>query len=223
VLTLEAAPAGESDTARADRLRNGQMLGETVRLALANMRLRGALAEQALRDALTGLFNRRYLDETLPREVARARRDGRPLAVAMVDLDHFKSINDRHGHDGGDLVLRAVADCLRDHTRAGDIVCRYGGEELTLVLPDTPADSAVGKLDELRAEIGRLRVSTAGASVEGITVSAGVAVLRAGDDANALLAAADAALYRAKREGRNRVVRAGAPAEASADLLAALP
>ncbi|MGE5490111.1 MAG: diguanylate cyclase [Actinomycetota bacterium] len=168
-------------------------------------RLQAALQEQAIRDSLTGLFNRRYLDETLEREVARSRREGSPLSLILMDIDHFKRINDTYGHQAGDLALKAVADLLLSDVRAEDVVCRYGGEEFLILLPGMPMSSAVERAEEWCRLI-------AGASLRHddielrLTASFGVAAYpehaRVPDQ---LTQCADRALYQAKREGRNRV------------------
>lgn len=182
-------------------------VSESIKLALSNIKLQEALREQAIRDPLTGLFNRRYLDETLPRELHRCRRQGEPLAAAMLDVDHFKRFNDAYGHEAGDTVLRALGDLLKRSLRAGDIACRYGGEELTVILPGSTLNDAQTRLDSLRRAILQLRPFHQGAALPAITLSIGVAA--AGEqevDAAALLARADAALYQAKASGRNRVI-----------------
>ena len=176
----------------------------------ARKRMQEALREQAIRDPLTGLFNRRYLDETLPRELSRCQRSGEPLTVAMLDLDHFKRFNDAYGHEAGDVVLRAVGDLLGHSMRAGDLFCRYGGEELTLILHGSTLDDARARLESLRQAIMQMRMLYQGGDLPAITVSIGVAAVGKQEmDAAALLARADAALYRAKERGRNRVVTAG--------------
>ena len=192
-------------------------VGESVKLILSNLKLQEALREQAIRDPLTGLFNRRYLDETLPRELHRHQRTGDPLTVAMLDLDHFKRFNDTYGHDAGDTVLRAVGSLLRRSLRAGDLACRYGGEELTVVLPGSSLDDARPRLDALRQAVVSLRLPHQEGILPPITVSIGMALAAAGEtDAAALLSRADAALYRAKAQGRDQVVIAdpGQPREA---------
>ncbi|MBV5308195.1 diguanylate cyclase, partial [Chromatium okenii] len=187
------------------------MVSETIKLVLANIQLQERLREQAIRDLLTGLFNRRYLDETLPRELNRCQRRGETLAVAMLDVDHFKRFNDHYGHDAGDAVLQAIGKLLRENIRASDLACRYGGEELTLVLPDTHLEMAQQRLEKLRCAIMQLRVLYQGGELPAITVSIGVAVTDGkAIDAIALLKQADAALYRAKKGGRNRVMIAAA-------------
>lgn len=184
-------------------------VAEQLSLSISNMRLREALRLQSILDPLTGLFNRRYLDETLRRELARAGRARKPLAVVMLDLDHFKRINDEHGHDAGDAVLRTVAQQLKASVRASDVACRYGGEEFALVLPDcTKADAVArcqGILDTLRAT----PVRTAMQTLKPVTASLGVAVFpEDAPDGESLIGAADRALYRAKGAGRDRIVAA---------------
>lgn len=179
----------------------------SIKLALFSLQLQETLREESIHDRLTGLFNRRYLDQLLPREFRRCQRTGEPLAVAMLDLDHFKGFNDAFGHEAGDVILRAIGELLLRSVRAGDLACRYGGEELTLVLPDATLGQAQARLDHLRQAIAQSRVLYRDSELPAITVSIGVAIAQPEDkDATALLSRADAALYRAKTEGRNRVV-----------------
>jgi diguanylate cyclase (GGDEF)-like protein len=171
-------------------------------------RLRAALQEQAIRDSLTGLFNRRYLDEMLERELARAAREGYPVSVALLDVDHFKRLNDTHGHAAGDRMLAAIGQLLTHGVRGGDVACRYGGEELLVVLPNATRADAVARAEEWRTACAALRVESGEHSL-GITVSAGVAAApEDGTDPVTVLAAADLALYEAKHTGRDRVVAA---------------
>jgi diguanylate cyclase (GGDEF)-like protein len=163
----------------------------------------GALDELTTADPLTGLRNRRFLDRTLAYELVRRRRYERPLTLMLLDLDHFKRVNDTRGHDVGDDVLRAVGDTLRQILRRADLAARYGGEEFAVVFPETPAEGAV-----VVAE--RVRRTVQGLDVQGLTITTSIGLASVegvweGDPA-ALLRAADQALYRAKREGRNRVV-----------------
>lgn len=170
-------------------------------------RLQAALQEQAIRDPLTGLFNRRYLDETLPRELSRCQRNGEPLVVAMLDLDHFKHFNDAYGHEAGDIVLRTVGDLLSSALRAGDLPCRYGGEELTLILHGSTLEDAQLRLNSLRQAVQQTRILYRGEELPAITVSIGVAEAGPEDTSStALLGRADVALYQAKAQGRNRVL-----------------
>ena len=164
------------------------------------------LHEQAVRDPLTGLHNRRFLAEALEREIARAGRDDRPLAAVIVDLDQFKQINDRYGHGAGDATLCAAAKILTSLTRSIDIVCRYGGEEFMVLLPGAGLATAVGRAESWRAAFADLATDVGGVAIRA-TFSAGVAVHSAhGGSGESLLRAADEALYRAKQSGRNRVV-----------------
>jgi len=164
-----------------------------------------ALREQTIRDPLTGLFNRRFLDESLDREIARARRDNRPLALLMIDIDRFKQLNDTYGHLAGDAVIRRVSELVRSRARSGDLPCRYGGEEFLLVLPDITLGTAVERADEWRTAIAN-DWTVIGENAFAVTVSIGVAVFPGhGDSREALIEAVDQALYAAKRNGRNRV------------------
>jgi diguanylate cyclase (GGDEF)-like protein/PAS domain S-box-containing protein len=168
------------------------------------------LQQQAIRDPLTGLYNRRYLDETLPREIRRAARQRQPVGVMMLDIDHFKAVNDRYGHAAGDTMLRTLGAFLSTHTRGEDIACRYGGEEFTLVLPGASLDDTRQRAEDIRAGVQRLEVDHAGQRLAPVTVSLGVAVVaNEWGTAELLIRAADQALYQAKRAGRNRVVVAG--------------
>ena len=184
-----------------------------VGLSVANIRLREALRTQSIRDPLTGLYNRRYLTEMLDREIRRAVRSEQPVGVLMIDLDHFKKFNDTYGHDAGDTVLRETATVLTKSIRIEDMVCRYGGEEFVIILPTADLNAAHGRAERIRAKIRELTVLHQGQSLGMITISVGVAALpQHGTDPKQLLEAADAALYRAKKEGRDRVVDADPPA-----------
>jgi diguanylate cyclase (GGDEF)-like protein len=166
------------------------------------------LYESATRDLLTGAANRRRLMETLEGEVASCERHAVPLSVLLLDIDHFKSVNDSVGHLGGDQALRAVADATQGELRAGDLLGRYGGEEFAVVLRHAGRTEARKAAERIRKRVEGLRVTFEGTPLT-LTVSIGVATLAPKGGAQALLAAADAALYRAKREGRNRVAVAG--------------
>jgi diguanylate cyclase (GGDEF)-like protein len=163
------------------------------------------LTELSLRDPLTGLFNRRGLEERLLEEFARARRYGAPLSLIMIDIDHFKRVNDTHGHAVGDIAIGHVAKLLVKGRRTSDITARYGGEELVLLLPHTPLEGALSLAERLRYQIEQTPYR-AGEAHDHLTASLGVAVYeRSMREPRDLLAAADQALYRSKREGRNRV------------------
>ncbi|MCB1920724.1 MAG: diguanylate cyclase [Candidatus Competibacteraceae bacterium] len=188
-------------------------LGLSSAAMLVTVQLRETVREQAVRDLLTGLLNRRYLDETLPRELRRCQRNGEPLVAAMLDVDHFKRFNDSYGHEAGDAVLRALGELLRCSFRGSDLACRYGGEELTVVMPGSSLNVAQVRLDELRQAVMQLRVLYQDNELPTITVSIGAAAAEPNEtDAAALLGRADAALYQAKAQGRNRVMVASSPA-----------
>lgn len=165
------------------------------------------LQDKALRDALTGLYNRGYLEESLDREASRARRSDQPLGVMMIDIDHFKRCNDTFGHAAGDTVLRTVAQYLLSLARAEDIPCRYGGEEFVLVMSHASPVTVRERAERLRLGVQELKIECDGRSVGPITLSVGIAMFPDhGESGQAVLQAADAALYRAKEAGRNRVV-----------------
>ncbi len=171
------------------------------------------LQEQAIRDSLTGLFNRRFLEETLQREIARAARAGTPLGIVMIDIDHFKDLNDTHGHRAGDAALQALGRLLIANTRGGDVACRYGGEEFVLALPGATLEVARDRAEQLRRAVAALRVDHDDAKLS-MTISAGIAAYPVhGERVDEVLDNADQALYQAKNSGRNHcVVRAVAAA-----------
>jgi diguanylate cyclase (GGDEF)-like protein len=162
---------------------------------------------QAVRDPLTGLYNRRYMEETLEREIRRAERRYASLGVIMLDVDHFKRFNDTFGHAAGDTLLQELGSFLMGHIRGEDIACRYGGEEFALILPDASLEGACGRADDLRERIKALGIAHRGQPLGAVTVSMGVAAYPDhGHTGEELLRAADAALYEAKAQGRDRVV-----------------
>lgn len=184
-----------------------------IALAMANVKLRESLQIQAVRDALTGLYNRRYLEQALERELQRSVREKTPVSLIMVDIDLFKRINDTMGHAAGDDVLRELGRFLESQLRTYDIACRFGGEEFTLILPGSSVDNAVRQAERIRTGVKEVAFVSEGKPIGPITISLGVAAYPAdGETAEDLLAAADAALYRAKAEGRNRVVSSRRPA-----------
>jgi diguanylate cyclase (GGDEF)-like protein/PAS domain S-box-containing protein len=161
--------------------------------------------ELAIRDHLTGLFNRRYLEETLEREILRAGRQEQPLGLIMLDVDDFKHFNDAHGHATGDAILREVAQRLQEHVRGEDVACRYGGDEFILVLPGAALEVTQERAELLREGVRHLRFFFEGKVIDSVTLSLGVAVYPAeGASGEALLKAADAALYRAKAARHRR-------------------
>jgi len=178
---------------------------EQMSLALANLRLQQDLRNQSIRDPLTGIYNRRYLEESLAREISRCARRQLPLVVLMFDIDHFKAFNDTHGHPGGDALLAAFGRLLQSQCRPEDIPCRFGGEEFTLILPEASLELGEARARAILAATAQMVVPHQGVSLGRVTTSIGVAVLPLhGSTATALIAAADKALYRAKQEGRNR-------------------
>ena len=186
------------------------MFAEQISLSVANLRLREALRNQSIRDPLTGLFNRRYLEEMLAREVRRAVRAEQSLGILMLDLDHFKKFNDTYGHDAGDTVLRETANLLSASVRAEDTVCRFGGEEFVILLPMADLKATHARAERIRSKLRELAVLHQGRSVGMVTVSAGVAELpQHGMTPQVLLEAADRALYQAKKQGRDCVSIAG--------------
>jgi diguanylate cyclase (GGDEF)-like protein/PAS domain S-box-containing protein len=167
--------------------------------------LQTRLQDQAIRDALTGLFNRRYLDEALAMALDHAQRDGEPLALIMVDIDLFKHINDTHGHPAGDEVIRALGNLLRQSAREGDMACRYGGEEFIMALPRMNLESARARAEQWRQAVETLSVLYGDTHIR-FTISAGVAAYPAhANEHGRLMACADLALYASKNAGRNRV------------------
>jgi len=171
-------------------------------LALANRKLK----ELSVRDPLTGLFNRRYMEETLAREFAKARRTDSKCGVIMLDVDHFKNFNDTYGHEAGDLVLKELAGSLSSHVRGEDVVCRYGGEEFIIILPEITVDLALSRAEDLRRTVAdEMRVDFNDTLLK-VTISLGVALFPDhGDDPESVVVAADNALYLSKEGGRNRV------------------
>lgn len=201
--------ADESDGSYKRLARLGNRTADLLALALANLQLREDLEEQAVRDPLTGLFNRRFLNEVLKQELEHARRHQQTLALLLLDIDHFKYMNDTYGHDAGDAVLRVVGQLLSTSFRPEDTVCRFGGEEMLVVLPGISRDSAYTRAERLRQAMNELHIEYEGVPLPSITASIGVAVFPMhGQNPDALIIAADQALYHAKHSGRNRVVLA---------------
>ena len=188
-------------------------VAEDLSLAHANMRLRESLREQSTRDALTGLFNRRFVDEFLVRELARAERKSRQLSMIALDIDHFKRINDSFGHAAGDTVLQRVSAILRAHVRDTDVASRIGGEEFLLLLAESPLPLAAKRAEDIRSAIYGMSWKYKNEDLGRITASFGAVVFPDhGRTAETLIRAADKALYDAKHAGRNQVVSARLPA-----------
>ena len=193
-----------------DQIQFGRFFANLTALVLNNVRLREALREQSIRDPLTGLFNRRYMEETLQRELGRMERQERPLGIVMMDLDRFKHFNDTYGHAAGDALLRQVGQFLKSRIRREDVACRYGGEEFILIMPDASVETAQERAEYLRQAVKQLNIRDVAPSHPEITLSLGVAIYpEHGNSAETIVQAADAALYRAKQEGRDQVARAG--------------
>ncbi|MEZ5461598.1 diguanylate cyclase [Dokdonella sp.] len=189
--------------------RNASAASEQISMALSNLKLQETLRTQSLRDPLTGLFNRRYLEASLEREVQRAERRGAPLSVLMLDIDHFKAFNDTHGHDAGDALLSQFGTLLGQVVRSEDISCRYGGEEFTVLMPEAGADQARQRAEEICAAVRNLDVRHRNLALGQVTVSIGVATFgEHGKKAEELMRNADNALYLAKSSGRDRCVLA---------------
>ena len=212
VLHLQSNPSASGQNIEAQILpssapRLAVTIADRISLALASIKLHEALRQQTIRDPLTSLFNRRYMQESLDREVRRAVRSKRPLGIVMLDIDHFKNFNDSFGHHAGDIMLREFGKLLTIHVRGEDIICRYGGEEFVLILPEASPEATRLRAEELRKATPLLKLESQGQYLGGVTISIGVAGFPDhGESAESLMRAVDQALYRAKAEGRDRVV-----------------
>jgi len=176
-------------------------------MSISNLNRRVAVREQSSRDPLTGLYNRRYMEEVLRQHLSRVTRSLHPLAIIMIDIDHFKKFNDVYGHTAGDLLLNELGRFLQSHIRREDIACRYGGEEFTLIMPDATLEHAQQRAEDLRQVVKQLHVHDGDRSYTGVTLSLGVAAYpQHGRNMETVLRVADAALYRAKQEGRDRTM-----------------
>jgi diguanylate cyclase (GGDEF)-like protein len=185
-------------------------LGEQISLALANLMLRETLKYQSVRDPLTGLFNRRHMEEALGRELLRAVRNETTVSVLMIDIDHFKQFNDAFGHEAGDIVLRDLGALFTSEVRGGDIACRYGGEEFLLILADADLQTAGERAERLNQLVRNMHISHGGETLRRITMSIGIACApQHGSSAAQIVQSADEALYTAKARGRDRIVLAG--------------
>lgn len=184
-------------------------VAEQVSLAIANIRLRERLHNESIRDPLTGLFNRRYLEQFWVQEISRARRYDQTIGVIMADIDHFKQFNDQLGHDAGDYVLKIIGRTLQSNIRGSDIACRYGGEEMLIILQKTSIEDTFTKAEQIRTAIGNMREEFKGETLGHLTISLGVAGYpNHGETMDTIIKAADEALYRAKAAGRNQVIMA---------------
>jgi diguanylate cyclase (GGDEF)-like protein len=190
-----------------EKCRVAKILADHIGLGVANLKLRTTMRDLSIRDPLTGLFNRRYMEETLVQEQHRARRNDGQVAVIMIDIDHFKVFNDTYGHDGGDAVMRELGAFLKKHVRGSDTACRYGGEEFILILSPSTLEGAMQRAMRIREDAALLSVKHAERDLGAITLSLGVSIFpdHASEPAE-IIKAADVALYQAKRAGRNQVV-----------------
>ena len=206
LLSVESSPLENTASSHRYLL---ERTAEQIALAVSNVGLRETLHLQSIVDPLTGMFNRRYMDEALKRELFRAERKTAPLALIVFDLDHFKRVNDTYGHDAGDYVLKSVARQVTENIRDSDLACRFGGEELVLIMPECDIATAMQRAEKIRDAIASLDLHHIGSTLGTVSASFGVAQFpQHGRDATTLLHAADKAMYRAKQAGRNRVLAA---------------
>jgi diguanylate cyclase (GGDEF)-like protein/PAS domain S-box-containing protein len=183
------------------------ILSEYLSLSIANIQLNERLARESVRDPLTGLFNRRFMIESLIREIKRAERNQTQVGIIMADIDHFKQFNDKYGHAAGDIVLAKMGSFFKTRIRSSDVACRYGGEEFVFFLPESSAENTFKRADRMREEVKNLEVHYGGELLASITLSMGISTYPdQGSNAEDLLRVADAALYKAKQEGRDRVI-----------------
>ena len=207
IMHLLPAPGSLTPQLLAHTRQMAKAAADSISLVLANLRLRESLQAMSVRDPLTGLYNRRFMEEELAREISHMQRLGKSLAVAMLDLDHFKHFNDNFGHEAGDVVLTEFARLMQNFREGSDVACRYGGEEFVLVLPEVTLEQARQRFERLRESVSKLFLHIGDQTLPGVTVSIGFALFPAdGHHGKDLLKQADAALYRAKDAGRNRVV-----------------
>jgi diguanylate cyclase (GGDEF)-like protein len=206
-IRIEAQPGQAQPTLTESKQQIARAMADSMALAMANLKLRIYLREQSIRDSLTGLFNRRYLDETLEREFKRAARMQRTVGIIMLDLDHFKGFNDTFGHEAGDILLQKLGEFLKQHLRGGDIACRYGGEEFVLILPEVSLEHVQRRAEQIREEVKNLNIQYNDTALTAPTLSLGIAMFpEHGETSQQVLSAADTALYTAKGNGRDRVV-----------------
>lgn len=206
LLHFRAHSAGGMSEARQ---RFATTFANQVALGLSNLRLRESLREEAIRDPLTDLFNRRFMKESLDHEILRAQRDGNSLGVIAVDLDHFKEINDKLGHATGDAVLRGISTMARHSIRAGDISCRQGGDEFLFILPEASEEDCLRLAEKMRTQALQVILQVCPSLAGAVTLSCGMAMFpKDAQNAESLLKAADLAMYQAKTAGRDRVIAA---------------
>ena len=189
------------------RQRLVKISADNLALSLVSLKLREALKNQSVRDPLTKLYNRRYMEESLEREMTRCQREQQGLGIIMLDIDHFKKFNDNYGHDAGDIVLVDVAKFLTEFFRSSDIVCRFGGEEFIIIMPNVSEELVQQRAEEICEDLRGLSIIYSGKPLPAITASLGVSHMPThGTQSNVFLKAADSALYKAKNEGRDQVM-----------------
>ncbi|MFY0611140.1 MAG: diguanylate cyclase [Hyphomicrobiaceae bacterium] len=202
---LDAPSTGQQSL---DPRRFAIQCAEHISLAIANVRLRDELRDQSTKDVLTGLFNRRYFLEILRGELGRSQRTDSEVAIISFDADKFKTFNDNHGHDAGDVVLREIAECMRATFSKDDVLCRFGGEEFCVLMPETSLESAFEIAEKFRKAVEAVSIIYSGGKLPRVTISGGVAAFPANAKSpQDLLAAADQALYKAKANGRNKMCK----------------
>ena len=187
------------------RTRLVNITADNLALSLVSLKLREALKSQSIRDSLTKLYNRRYMEESLEQAIARCKRSVTNLGIIMLDIDHFKKFNDTYGHDAGDLVLVETARILNENFRESDVICRYGGEEFIIILPDISMDMMIKRADEVRKNIKALKLHYTESLLPAISVSLGLSIMpEHGNNSQTLIKTADAALYKSKNNGRDQ-------------------
>jgi diguanylate cyclase (GGDEF)-like protein/PAS domain S-box-containing protein len=206
VISIEFPGESDFDGPVHAHARLGVTVANQIALSFASLQLRESLRNESIRDPLTGLFNRRFMQESLEREIMRSRRKNHALSILFLDIDHFKRFNDTFGHDAGDFVLRAVADMLRNYFRGDDVACRCGGEEFAVILPESSAANAGLRAEGLREEVRGLKLEYKNTRLGPISISVGVAAFPDhSSSAEELLKVADQCLYQSKTNGRDRV------------------
>jgi len=207
ILHLSApVTAGQPAPFSQSELRLVDSVAQEIALPLANVKMREILREQALHDPLTGLYNRRYFQEALDREIRRSVRKQSSVGLVMLDVDHFKALNDTHGHTAGDALLRGLSALLQSRVRSADILCRYGGDEFSIIMPEASLDDTLKRAEELRAAARLLSTELGGRTLAGVTISLGAAAFPThGFTVEMLIKEADSALYSAKASGRDQV------------------
>jgi diguanylate cyclase (GGDEF)-like protein len=206
-LRIKASPSVNNLNTIADYKEPVVIFTEYLSLSIANIRLWENLTDQSIRDPLTGLFNRRYMEETIHREILRAAKDQTKIGIVMVDIDHFKNFNDSFGHEAGDELLIKLADFFKFEIRGSDIACRYGGEEFILILPESSIDGTYKRAEHIRERVKNLKLIYHDQILPFITLSIGIAIYPDhGTELDELIHKADTALYAAKEKGRDTVI-----------------